>query len=153
MTLATLSFFCRRPTILAIMEFVDAINSEDETCESFSDNSSIAIKHDTSRNVAEDQLSVSIEESVVKGLLGKGKSRTMFNLTLNMASAQILLMNENEAKLATLSQDNLLTDIKVCWSLYSLFQSGFWIQFLFHLISGGGFLFYFLITALLCPLS
>ncbi|XP_031385571.1 uncharacterized protein LOC116199374 isoform X2 [Punica granatum] len=113
-TLATLSFFCRRPTILAIMEFVDAINAEDENCESFSDNSPIAIaKHDSPQDVAEDRLSVNVEESVVKGLLGKGKSRTVFNLTLNMASAQILLMNENEAKIATLSQDNLLTDIKV----------------------------------------
>ncbi|KAK4786568.1 hypothetical protein SAY86_010401 [Trapa natans] len=112
-TLATLSFFCRRPTIVAIIEFVNAINIEDENTESFSDNSSVAIKHGSPKDVAEDQLSVAVEDSIVKGLLGKGKSRTIFNLKLNMASAQILLMNENEAKLATLSQDNLLTDIKV----------------------------------------
>ncbi|KAH7549714.1 hypothetical protein JRO89_XS13G0070800 [Xanthoceras sorbifolium] len=121
-TLTTLSFFCRRPTIVAIMEFVDAINIEDERCESFSDNSLAAIeRHDTSReDVVDDQHLVTIEEPVVKGLLGKGKSRIIFNLTLNMARAQIVLMNENETKLATLSQDNLLTDIKVYPSSFSI---------------------------------
>lgn len=121
MSLATLSFFCRRPTILAIMEFVSAINAEDEKCETFTDNSpSAMVKHDVSReDVVDDQDSTTIEEPVVKGLLGKGKSRIIFNLILKMARAQILLMNEDETQLATLSQDNLLTDIKVC--LFYLF--------------------------------
>lgn len=111
MTLATLSFFCRRPTVLAIMEFVDAINAKDEACESFSDNSPIVQRGVLEEEMDDNQLMV--EEPVVKGLLGKGKSRIIFYLTLNMARAQILLMNENETKLASLSQDNLLTDIKV----------------------------------------
>ena len=113
MTLATLSFFCRRPTILAIIEFVDAINAKDEACESFSDDSLAPI---VQRGVSEEEMDDNqsmVEEPVVKGLLGKGKSRIIFDLTLNMARAQILLMNENETKFATLSQDNLLTDIKV----------------------------------------
>lgn len=67
--------------------------------------------------MVDDQLSTTIQEVVVKGLLGKGKSRVVFNVTLNMARAQILLMNDDETKLASLSQDNLLTDIKVCLSL------------------------------------
>ena len=113
MTLATLSFFCRRPTILAIIEFVDAINAKDEACESFSDDSLAPI---VQRGVSEEEMDDNqsmVEEPVVKGLLGKGKSRIIFDLTLNMARAQILLMNENETMFATLSQDNLLTDIKV----------------------------------------
>ncbi|KAF5735104.1 hypothetical protein HS088_TW15G00604 [Tripterygium wilfordii] len=116
-TLATLSFFCRRPTILAIMEFVNAINVDDESCESSTDNSSAAVvKHDVSG--VDDQQLKPLEEPV--GLLGKGKSRVVFNLTLNMVRAQILLMNENETVLATLSQDNLLTDIKVFPSSFSI---------------------------------
>ena len=113
MTLATLSFFCRRPTILAIIEFVDAINAKDEACESFSDDSLAPI---VQRGVSEEEMDDNqsmVEEPVVKGLLGKGKSRIIFDLTLNMARAQNLLMNENETMFATLSQDNLLTDIKV----------------------------------------
>ncbi|KAL5551261.1 hypothetical protein UlMin_001437, partial [Ulmus minor] len=121
-TLATLSFFCRRPTILAIMDFVNAINMDDESCESFSDNSSGAIvKHGSSRqDVVDDQLSTTTQEAVVEGLLGRGKSRVVFNITLNMARAQILLMNEDETKLASLSQDNLLMDIKVFPSSFSI---------------------------------
>lgn len=98
------------------MEFVNAINIEDERCESFSDSSSAAIvRHDISReDSVDDRQSTTTQEAVVKGLLGKGKSRVVFNVTFNMARAQIVLMNDDETKLASLSQDNLLTDIKVC---------------------------------------
>lgn len=121
-SLATLSFFCRRPTILAIMEFVNAINIKDEDCESFSDHSSVATtQQDISRGeVAETYQSTAKEEPIVKGFLGKGKSRVIFYLTLNMYRAQILLMNENGSKLVTLFQDNLLTDIKVFPSSFSI---------------------------------
>ncbi|XP_028077973.1 LOW QUALITY PROTEIN: uncharacterized protein LOC114279888 [Camellia sinensis] len=121
-TLATLSFFCRRPTILAIMEFVNAINIQDESCESCSDNSSaVIVQHDiSSEEMVDNCQSTAVEEPMVKGLLGKGKSRIVFYLTLKMARAEILLMNENGSKLATLSQDNLLTDIKVFPSSFSI---------------------------------
>lgn len=117
--LATLSFFCRRPTILAIMEFVNAISVEEGNSESGSGNySALMVEHDDIRGVVDDQNLSTIEDPVVKGLLGKGKSRIIFNIVLNMARAQIMLMNENETKLASLSQDNLLTDIKVCFSFF-----------------------------------
>lgn len=114
-TLATLSFYCRRPTILAIMGFVNAINMEHESSEAFSDGSMMNMpQHDTSQEEVDDkQLPITTSESVVKGLLGKGKLRVIFGLTLNMARAQIMLMKEDESKLATLSQDNFLTDVKV----------------------------------------
>ncbi|XP_047340404.1 uncharacterized protein LOC124943990 [Impatiens glandulifera] len=105
-TLSTLTFFCRRPTILAILKFVDAIN----------------IKNDASREdvLHTQQAPVALEEPAIKGLLGKGKSRIMFYLILNMTRAQIVLMNEDDSKLATISQDNLLTDIKVFPSSFSI---------------------------------
>ncbi|CAK9173344.1 unnamed protein product [Ilex paraguariensis] len=120
--LATLSLFCRRPTILAIIEFTNAINIEDGSCESFSDNSSTVIRqNDTSReDEVDNQQSAIAEAPPVKGLLGKGKSRIMFYLTVKMARAQILLMKENGSKLATLSQDHFLTDIKVFPSSFSI---------------------------------
>lgn len=122
-TLATLSFFCRRPMIVAIMEFVDAITVEDDTCESFSNSSSAAtarLEISTEEGV-HNQLATN-DEPTVKGLLGKGKSRVMFFLALNMAHAQILLMKEDGTRLATLSQDNFLTDIKV-WNPLSLVKA------------------------------
>ncbi|KAI3453469.1 hypothetical protein Pfo_010132 [Paulownia fortunei] len=121
-TLSTLSFYCRRPTILAIMEFVNAINIQEDSCETFSDNSSTAaVPHDTSKEIVNDGLpSAPMEETVVKSLLGKGKSRVIFYILLNMARAEIFLMKENDSKLATLAQDNFLTDIKVFPSSFSI---------------------------------
>lgn len=120
MTLATLTFFCRRPTILAIMEFINSINIEDANLATSIESSSTSIiKNDVSRDL-DDLNATMVEEHAVKGLLGKGKSRVMFNLTLKMAQAQILLMKENETKLACLSQESLLTDIKVFPSSFSI---------------------------------
>ncbi|GAB2263603.1 hypothetical protein Droror1_Dr00025737 [Drosera rotundifolia] len=120
--LATLSFFCRRPMIFALMEFTNAINIEKESIESFSDTSPVATPlHDKSvEGLTGSQQPSSVTESTVKGLLGRGKTRVIFFLSLNMVRAQILLMKEDETRLATLSQDNLLTDIKVFPSSFSI---------------------------------
>ncbi|ESW28603.1 hypothetical protein PHAVU_002G003000 [Phaseolus vulgaris] len=119
-TLATLTFFCRRPTILAIMEFINSINIEDKNLATSRDSSSTArMKNDVARDV-DDRQSTAVEDHAVKGLFGKGKSRVMFNLTLKMAQAQILLMKEDETKLACLFQESLLTDIKVFPSSFSI---------------------------------
>ncbi|KAF9624988.1 hypothetical protein IFM89_016808 [Coptis chinensis] len=120
-TLATLSFFCHRPTIIAILEFVNAINIEDESCSTSTDNSSTSmVQLDEKSGSPDEECSSTIQEPIVKGLLGKGKSRVVFYLRLNMARAQVILMNENGTQLATLSQDNLLTDIKVFPSSFSI---------------------------------
>ncbi|XP_058084436.1 uncharacterized protein LOC131232245 isoform X2 [Magnolia sinica] len=122
-TLATLSFFCYRPTILAILEFANAINIENDNSAASEDSKSSAatIEMDTSRSDAiGGPNSALVQEPVVKGLLGKGKSRVIFHLSLNMTRALIALMNENGTRLATLSQNNLLTDIKVFPSSFSI---------------------------------
>ncbi|KAL8053513.1 hypothetical protein ABFS82_05G077000 [Erythranthe guttata] len=120
-TLSTLSFYCRRPTILAIMEFVNAINIQEENSEPSSDTSSIVASHGTSKEIMNDgPPSAPVEEPIVKSLLGKGKSRVIFHLLLNMARAEIFLMKENDSKLATLAQDNFVTDIKVFPSSFSV---------------------------------
>lgn len=114
MTLATLSFFCRRPTLAAVMDFMSGINVEDSSCESFSDSSPVATQQlEIPIEDVDLQNATVVAESVAKGLLGKGKSRIILYLVLNMARAQIVLVKEDETKLATLSQDNFLTDIKV----------------------------------------
>ena len=109
-SIATLTFFCHRPTVIAIMEFMNSIN--------LTNGPDTDKDKDTYHGTVEDG---TIEESKsdagpepdIKGLLAKGKSRIVFHLTSNMAEAQILLMNENGDRLATLSQNNLSTDIKV----------------------------------------
>lgn len=119
-TLATLSFFCRRPMIAAIMEFVNGINVEDDSCESFSDISADTAQDDISDEDVDPLHSTTSEQPLVKGLLGKGKSRILFYLVLNLAHAQIVLLKEDETSLATFSQDNILSNIKVFPSSFSI---------------------------------
>nr|CAB3500118.1 unnamed protein product [Digitaria exilis] len=79
--IATLTFFCHRPTVIAIMEFMNAIN--------------LANGADT------------------------GKDKDAYPVTVR-DEAQILLMNESGDRLATLSQNNLSTDVKVFTSSFSI---------------------------------
>lgn len=58
-------------------------------------------------------------DSVVKGLLGKGKDRVVFLLVLDMELAEIVLNKEDGSPLSTLSQDNFHTDVKVLVMLHS----------------------------------
>ncbi|XP_024403056.1 uncharacterized protein [Physcomitrium patens] len=53
------------------------------------------------------------EESVVKGLLGKGKNRMVLLLVLDMEHAEVVLNKEDGSQLSTLSQDNFHTDVKI----------------------------------------
>ncbi|KNA21084.1 hypothetical protein SOVF_046540 [Spinacia oleracea] len=120
-TLATLSFFCRRPTLAAVLDFVSGINYEDASGKSLSNGSSVASQqHDIPVEGVDPQNSTAVAQSVAIGLLGKGKSRIVFYLVLNMARAQIVILKEDETKLATFSQDNFLTDIKVFPSSFSV---------------------------------
>ncbi|XP_073000916.1 uncharacterized protein [Typha latifolia] len=115
-TLATLTFFCHRPTILAILEFANAINFvNDNDGDKDMDKPSTSVTED-----ATEPSSAVVQEAAIRGLFGRGKSRVIFHLTLNMAKAQILLMNENGNSLATLSQNNLLTEIKVFPSSFNI---------------------------------
>ncbi|KAJ4777649.1 Pleckstrin (PH) domain-containing protein isoform 2 [Rhynchospora pubera] len=122
-TLATLSFFCYRPTIIAIMEFANAINYvEGKDNGTFNDNGSdnfsgLMMKESEAE---ENSSSTTVRDPPIRGLLGKGKSMVIFHLTLNMAKAAIYLMNEAGSSIATLSQNNLLTDIKVFPSSFSI---------------------------------
>lgn len=54
------------------------------------------------------------KDSVVKGLLGKGKDRVVMMLVVDMELAEIVLNKEDGSKLSTLSQDNFHTEVKVC---------------------------------------
>ncbi|KAL6906369.1 hypothetical protein ACP4OV_003970 [Aristida adscensionis] len=106
-TVATLTFFCHRPTVIAIMEFMNAINLANGT-----DKEKDMHLDSVEDGTVEESKSNLEPEPAIEKLLVKGKNRIVFHLTSSMAEAQILLMNENGDRLATLSQNNLSTDIK-----------------------------------------
>ncbi|KAF3782527.1 Vacuolar sorting-associated protein 13C [Nymphaea thermarum] len=121
-SLATLSFFCYRPTILAIFDFVNSINWDDGAHGSGNKIHGSSSTSD-SANIIDDHtenLNSKFQDTVARGLLGKGKYRVMFSLSLNMANAWILLMKEDGTPLATLSQNNLHTHIRVFQSSFSI---------------------------------
>lgn len=86
------------------------------------------------------------KDSVVKGLLGKGKDRVVFLLVLDMELAEIVLNNEDGSQLSTLSQDNFHTDVKVLlnfheysidnlFRLFSYLFANAHLKFFFHGVS------------------
>lgn len=96
------------------MDFVNAINSPVDSSDNLSDMSlTSAAPPSAQKELVNDGMPSAPMEEPLESLLGKGKSRIIFYLLLNMARAEIFLMKENDLMLATLAQDNFLTDIKV----------------------------------------
>ena len=104
--MSTLDFFCNRPTVVALIEFGSQI----------SDSPGIPPTVPT-KNVEENDSIGNTETAaprdVVKGLLGRGKSRVVFRLKLDMESARISVNKEDGSKLGMLIQDKFRFELKV----------------------------------------
>jgi vacuolar protein sorting-associated protein 13A/C len=121
--LATLSFFSNRRTLLALLDLVTAITADVEpkdpnpapgTTESDAIVSSINPKAiDDKGQGDESGASFHRNDSVVKGLLGRGKSRIVFLVVLDMDRAQIVLNLEDGNQLSVLTLADLHTEVKV----------------------------------------
>jgi vacuolar protein sorting-associated protein 13A/C len=109
-SLATLRFFCIRPTILALLNFTDAITTD--ILEPTPREDSMSTKPITDDNEASQPL-LDHKDSIVKGLLGSGKERTLFSLMLNMHHAVFILNADNGSQIASLAQENMNCNIKV----------------------------------------
>lgn len=185
-SLSTLSFYCNRPTIIAVLDLVTAITAEvqpkedgelrsveqeeDEHQHAKEENkdednapSSSKGKVDDEQEHKEDEghedeneagkgdsqpttaaadgvvmtvnpkvvedidehgnakIALEDKDSVVKGLLGKGKDRVVLMLVLDMDLAEIVLNKEDGSRLSTLSQDDFHTEVKVHSVLPSFF--------------------------------
>jgi hypothetical protein len=84
LSLATLSFYFNKPTILALLNFVNAINieyMEKDIDEKQTDTLTTIIKQETGENNSKEESNAIInrKDSIVKGLLGKGKDRVIFS--------------------------------------------------------------------------
>ncbi|KAI5061209.1 hypothetical protein GOP47_0023714 [Adiantum capillus-veneris] len=102
-SMATLEFFCNRPSVVALIDFgteISAIGDQQ------SESARAAV-------VSPESVEASTENTVVKGLLGQGKSRTVFHLTMGMDSVRIYLNLENGKQLAMLDQERFHMDLRV----------------------------------------
>eukprot|EP00250_Pteridium_aquilinum_P021886 c25256_g1_i1 orf=924-13886(-) len=102
-SMATLEFFCNRPTVVALIEFGTEISGIVDQQSEPTGNSAVLSK----------STEVSTENIVVKGLLGQGKSRTVFQLKMSMDSVRIFLNMEDGKQLAMLDQERFHMDLKV----------------------------------------
>ena len=112
-SLATLRFFCIRPTIMALLNFMDAITTDVLESSSGEDQKDTLSNQTFASDNGEPLLSVDQKESVVKGLLGSGKERTLFSLMLNIRHAVFVLNNDDGGKIASLAQEHMSCNIQV----------------------------------------
>lgn len=104
--MATLDFFCNRPTVVALIEFGSQIS--DSPGNATPTPAKVVEESDTSGSVE-----AVVPRDVVKGLLGRGKSRVVFRLKLVMESARISVNKEDGTQLGMLVQDEFRFELKV----------------------------------------
>jgi vacuolar protein sorting-associated protein 13A/C len=104
--MSALEFYCNRPTLVALIEFgvdVSMVNSVPK-----SDPDMSAGTHSTIPTGKEHS-----SRTVVKGLLGYGKRRTIFNMKMDVDRVSMFLNKEDGSQLAMFVQEKFLFDIKV----------------------------------------
>ncbi|KAH7682946.1 Vacuolar protein sorting-associated protein 13 [Dioscorea alata] len=106
-SMSALEFFCNRPTLVALIDFgfdLSLVSSE------------ISSKNDVEAQELASKDTEKKEENgrvLVKGLLGYGKTRVVFNLRMDVDSVCIYLNKEDGSQLAMFVQESFLLDLKV----------------------------------------
>lgn len=104
--MSALEFYCNRPTLVALIEFgfdISMVNSVPER-----DYDMASATHTAKPTGKEDS-----GRTVVKGLLGYGKRRTIFNMKMDVDRVSMFLNKEDGSQLAMFVQEKFLFDLKV----------------------------------------
>lgn len=101
-----LEFFCNRPTLVALIGFGLDISSIND------------LVSNTEKTKPPDEKSLinketNDENARVKGLLGYGKDRVVFYLSMNVDSVKMFLNKEDGSRLAMFVQESFLFNLKV----------------------------------------
>lgn len=109
--MSKLEFFFNRPTLVALIGFGLGLSSPGNVVS----NSDSKIDLDDKSLVNKEK---NDEYGRVKGLLGYGKDRVVFYLSMNVGSVSVFLNKEDGSQLAKFVQEHFLLDLKVlCISL------------------------------------
>ncbi|CAI0626123.1 unnamed protein product [Linum tenue] len=103
--MSKLEFFCNRPTLVALIGFGSDL----------SDGGSVVSSEDVVESVDDKSKSKGKTEDTghVKGLLGYGKSRVVFDLNMNIDNVTVILNKEDGSQLAMLIQESFLFNLKL----------------------------------------
>ncbi|KAL8152479.1 LOW QUALITY PROTEIN: hypothetical protein V2J09_010239 [Rumex salicifolius] len=105
--MSTLEFFVNRPTVVALIGFGLDMSSA---------NSRVSAKSatpDLDNELASKREKMVDGDAYVKGLLGYGKARVVFNLSMNVDSVTVVLNKEDGSQLAMFIQESFVMDLKV----------------------------------------
>ncbi|KAL5782083.1 hypothetical protein ACOSP7_007112 [Xanthoceras sorbifolium] len=104
--MSKLEFFCNRPTLVALIGFGFDLSSVGYVASNTDQNKSLDNKSVINKEKDE-------KDGRVKGLLGYGKDRVVFYLTMNVDSVSVFLNKEDGSQLAMFVQERFLLDLKV----------------------------------------
>lgn len=105
--MSKLEFFCNRPTLVALIDFGFDLSSGNNMV------TSTDLPKDSDESSVTKQKTEELGQTHVKGLLGHGKNRVVFVLTMNVDSVTVFLNKEDGSQLAMFVQESFLLDIKV----------------------------------------
>ncbi|CAH1433632.1 unnamed protein product [Lactuca virosa] len=136
-SMSRFEFFCHRPTIVALIDLgIDMGTASSGT------SGPAPSEEEDATSVQKDKAEEN-EQAKVKGLLGHGKSRTVFSMAMNIDSVIVYLNKEDGSQLAMIVQERFMLGLKVKNyhpSLYLLlFFSLFWYiskHFIIHVRPG-----------------
>ncbi|KAJ0034329.1 hypothetical protein Pint_24264 [Pistacia integerrima] len=111
--MSKLEFFCNRPTLVALIGFGFDLSAVNYAVNGMDKNKSSDEKSLINNEKKE-------ENGRVKGLLGYGKDRVVFYLTMNVDSVSVFLNKEDGSQLAMFVQESFLLDLKVYPSSISI---------------------------------
>ncbi|XP_062219043.1 uncharacterized protein LOC133918926 [Phragmites australis] len=110
--MSALEFYCNRPTLVALIEFgfdISMVNSVPKS--DFDTAPATQIVKPTGKEDG---------RTVVTGLLGYGKRRTIFNMKMDVDRVSMFLNKEDGSQLAMFVQEKFLFDMKVHPSSFSI---------------------------------
>ncbi|WVZ75446.1 hypothetical protein U9M48_023496 [Paspalum notatum var. saurae] len=111
--MSALEFYCNRPTLVALIEFgfdISMVNSVPKSSPNMAPATQI-VKPTGKEDGA---------PTIVKGLLGYGKRRTIFNMKMDVDRVSMFLNKEDGSQLAMFVQERFLFDFKVHPSSFSI---------------------------------
>ncbi|CAL5058295.1 unnamed protein product [Urochloa decumbens] len=111
--MSALEFYCNRPTLVALIEFGFDLSSVTSVPRNSPDK--VPATQIVKPSGKEDGA-----PTIVKGLLGYGKRRTIFNMKMDVDRVSMFLNKEDGSQLAMFVQEKFLFDLKVHPSSFSI---------------------------------